>query len=120
MKNGRRLTEKDKEHSATNVRSLQMRGEFLYTANGKDGFRVFDIANVDNKGFSEPIVTSAVSPIGERTHVPSKDATAVALPTTMPVSSSRQEQPAFLKEQKENQEHPMHPPYRNAYVTNSY
>ncbi len=120
MKNGRRLTEKAKEHSATNVRSLQMRGEFLYTANGKDGFRVFDIANVDNKGFSEPIVTSAVSPIGERTHVPSKDATAVALPTTMPVSPSRQERPAFLKHQKDNQEQPMHPLYRYAYVTDRY
>lgn len=119
-KNGDRLTEKAKEHSATNIRSLQMRGEFLYTANGKDGFRVFDIANVDNKGFSEPIVTSAVSPIGERTHVPSKDATAVALPTTMPVSPSRQERPAFVQHKKENQEQPMHPLYRYAYITDRY
>jgi hypothetical protein len=117
---GHRLTEKAKEHSATNIRSLQMRGEFLYTANGKDGFRVFDIANVDNKGFSEPIVTSAVSPIGERTHVPSRDATAVALPTTMPVSPSRQERPAFLKHKQSNQEQPMHPLYRYAYVTDRY
>lgn len=117
---GDRLAEKAKEHSATNIRSLQMRGEFLYTANGKDGFRVFDIANVDNKGFSEPIVTSAVSPIGERTHVPSKDATAVALPTTMPVSPSRQERPAFLLHKENNQEQPMHPLYRYAYVTDRY
>ena len=119
-KNDALLTEKAKEHSATNVRSLQMRGEFLYTANGKDGFRVFDIANVDNKGFSEPIVTSAVSPIGERTHVPSKDATAVALPTTMPVSPSRQERQAFVDHKKDNQEQPMHPLYRYAYVTDRY
>ena len=119
-KNGDLLREKAKEHSATNIRSLQMRGEFLYTANGKDGFRVFDIANVDNKGFSEPIVTSAVSPIGERTHVPSKDATAVALPTTMPVAPSRQERPAYLQHKKDNQEQPMHPLYRYAYVTDRY
>ncbi len=119
-KRGDRIAEKAKEHSATNIRSLQMRGEFLYTANGKDGFRVFDIANVDNKGFSEPIVTSAVSPIGERIHVPSKDATAVALPTTMPVSPTRQERPAFLRHKKDNQEQPMHPLYRYAYVTDRY
>lgn len=117
---GDRLVEKAKEHSATNIRSLQMRGEFLYTANGKDGFRVFDIANVDNKGFSENIVTSAVSPIGERTHVPSKDATAVALPTTMPVSPSRQDRPAFLRHKDDNQEQPMHPLYRYAYVTDRH
>ena len=33
-------------------------------ANGPDGFEVFDVANIDQKGFSERIVSSPVSPIG--------------------------------------------------------
>ena len=106
-----------RSHGATNTRSLQMRGEYLFTADGADGFRVYDIANVDNKGFSQKMVTSPVSPLGQSTHVKSKDATAVALPTTMPVSPSRQDRPAFQQHKQGNQEQPMHPLYRYAYVT---
>ena len=109
-----------KYHGGKEIKSLQLRGEYLYTANGPGGFRVFDVANVDNKGFSENIVTAPVSPLGQRTYVHSKYATAVALPTTMPVSPSRQERPAFLKHKEQNQEQPMHPLYRYAYVTDKY
>jgi len=112
--------EQAKYHSGDDIRSLQLRGEYLYTANGKDGFRVFDVANVDNKGFSENIVTAPVSPLGQRTYVRTRYATAVALPTTMPVSPSRQERPAFLKHKEQNQEQPMHPLYRYAYITDKY
>ncbi len=97
-----------------------MRGEYLFTADGADGFRVYDIANVDNKGFSQNIVTAPVSPLGQRTHVKTRDATAVALPTTMPVSPSRQDRPAFLQHKEANQEQRMHPLYRYAYVTDRY
>ena len=45
--------------------------------------------SVDNKGFSERYVTAPVSPLGQYTVVPSKFATAVALPTTMPVDPAR-------------------------------
>jgi hypothetical protein len=109
-----------KHHGGSNILSVQMRGEYLYTANGPDGFRVFDIANVDNKGFSENLVTAPVSPLGQRTYVKSKYATAVALPTTMPVSPSRQDREAFTKHAVGNQEQPMHPLYRYAYVTDTY
>ena len=51
--------------------------------------RVYDVASVDNKGFSERYVTAPVSPLGQYTVVPSKFATAVALPTTMPVDPAR-------------------------------
>lgn len=112
--------EQAKHHSGTEIRSLQMRGEYLYTANGPDGFRVFDIANVDNKGFSENLVTAPVSPLGQRTYVKSRYATAVALPTTMPVSPSRQERPVFLKHKDGNQELPMHPLYRYAFITDKF
>lgn len=112
--------EESKHHGGRNILSLQLRGEYLYTADGPGGFRVYDVANVDNKGFSENLVTAPVSPLGQRTYVKSRYATAVALPTTMPVSPSRQDRPEFQKHQEKNQERPMHPLYRYAYVTDQY
>jgi len=97
------------EHSGNDIESLQLRGEYLYTANGSDGLRVFDVANIDNKGFSERIVTAPVSPLGQRTYVRTKFATSVALPTNMPIHYGRRHNPA-------NQEQPMSPIYRYAYV----
>jgi hypothetical protein len=96
-------------HGAGDLRSLQLRGEYLYTANGPDGFRVFDVANVDNKGFSERLVTAPVSPLGQDTHVDTRDATAVALPTNMPVDTRRSRLP-------ENLERPLHPVYSYAFI----
>jgi hypothetical protein len=100
------------EHHAENVRGLQLRGEYLYTANGSDGLRVFDVASIDNKAFSERFVTAPVSPLGQRAYVHTEDATYVALPTNMPIHFGRRRNPA-------NQEQPMHPLYRYAYVTDS-
>ena len=91
------------------VRSLQLRGEYLYTAKGPGGFEVFDVANVDNKDFSERIVTAPVSPLGQRTYVRTRWASAVALPTTMPMALDRTPDPA-------NREQPIHPIYRYAFV----
>ena len=76
------------EHAGT-VLDVQARGEYAYAAQGKGGFRVFDIANVDNKGFSEHISTAPVSPLGQKFFVPSKDAVAVASPTTLAVDPLR-------------------------------
>ncbi len=92
------------------VVGLEKRGEFLYAALGPHGFEVFDVANVDNKDFSERIVTAPVSPLGQATYVRSEYATAVALPTNMPIAPYRQYLP-------ENQEQPWHPLYHYAYVT---
>jgi hypothetical protein len=92
-------------------RSLQMRGEFIYSANGEEGFSVYDIANIDNKDFSERIVSQPVSPLGQRTFVKTKFASAVALPTTMPVAPTRKTQ--FIPE---NEEQPIHPLYKYVYV----
>ncbi|HYM62485.1 MAG TPA: hypothetical protein VEZ11_16505 [Thermoanaerobaculia bacterium] len=94
-----------------NARSIQLRGEYLFTANGEEGFEVYDVANIDNKDFSERIVSAPVSPLGQRTYVPTKFASAVALPTTMPVAPNRKTQ--FIPE---NEEQPIHPLYRYAYV----
>ena len=92
------------------VRTIQMRGEFVYTA-GEEGFVIYDVANVDNKDFSERIISAPVSPIGQRTFVRTKEAMAVALPTTMPVAPYRKTQ--LLPE---NEEQPFHPLYRYAYI----
>ncbi len=103
-------------HDGEYVRSLQMRGEYLYTANGAGGFRVFDVANIDNKGYSERIVTSPVSAIGQDTHVDTRFATAVALPTNMPIDTRRDQVVA----NPDNQEKSMHPLYSYAYVTDRH
>ena len=51
------------------VGCLQNRGEYMFVAQGRGGFRVYDIASIANKGFSERIVTAPVSPLGQDTHV---------------------------------------------------
>jgi hypothetical protein len=92
------------------VLGLEKRGEFLYAALGPRGFEVFDVANVDNKDFSERIVTAPVSPLGQRTYVRSTFATAVALPTNMTIAPYRTHLP-------DNQEQPFHPIYHYAFVS---
>ena len=76
-------------HHHGHARSIQLRGEYLFTANGEEGFAVYDVANIDNKDLSERIVSAPVSPLGQRTYVKTKFATAVALPTTMPMAPNR-------------------------------
>jgi len=110
---GRKL-ETAYHHGGSEIRSLQLRGEYLYTANGEDGFRVYDVANADNKGFSERVVSAPVSPLGQDTQVKTKYATAIALPTNMPIDTKREHRP-------ENQEQwPIHPLYSYAYITDKY
>ena len=117
-----------RHHRGTNVLQLQLRGEYLYTANGPGGLRVYDVASVDNKGFSERLVTAPVSPLGQHTVVDTAFATAVALPTTMPVDPTRcyrEEGMAITPSQPlplapcrpENQEQRMHEIYRYAFVS---
>src|SRR5712692_7163465 len=92
-----------------NVLDIQARGEYAYAALGPGGFRVYDIANIDNKNFSEKVTTAPVSPIGQRFYVPTKNALAVASPTTLAVDPLRQQLP-------ENEEQPIHLLYGFLYV----
>jgi hypothetical protein len=92
-----------------NVLDMQARGEYAYAATGSGGLRVYDIANIDNKDFSERMITAPVSPIGQRFFVPTKDALAVASPTTLGVDPLRQQLP-------ENEEQPIHLLYGFLYV----
>ena len=80
------------EHPGT-VLDVQARGEYAYAAQGKDGFRVFDIANIDNKGFSERLTTAPVSPLGQKFFVRTRNAVAVASPTTLGVDPLRAQLP---------------------------
>jgi hypothetical protein len=71
------------------VRCLQLRGEYMFVAEGKGGFRVYDVASIANKGVSERILTAPFSAMGHDTHVKSADASCVALPTNQPVRPDR-------------------------------
>jgi hypothetical protein len=95
------------------ILSLQLRGEFLYAACGEGGLRVFDVAFIDNKAFSERITTAPVSPLGQRLYVRTKFATAVAAPTTIAPDPTRVQNP-------ENGESPIAPYYGNIFVTDKY
>jgi len=108
MKHDRHLEEAD--HHAGNVLDVQLRGEYLYAALGKGGFRVYDVANVDNKSFSEKMVTAPVSPLGQRLYVKMKNATAVGSPSTLAIDPMRTRIPA-------NEEQPIALMYGFLYVT---
>ena len=95
-KHGFELDEAD--HHAGNVLDVQARGEYLYAADGKGGFRVFDIANIDNKNFSEKMNTAPVSPFGQKFYLKTKNATAVGSPSTLAVDPLRN----VPKENEEN------------------
>jgi hypothetical protein len=93
-----------------NVLSLQLRGEYLFAAQGKGGLRIYDVAQIDHKGFSQRISTAPVSAFGQKLFVKTKDATSVALPTTQAVDAGRQVRPV-------NEEQKVHPIYDYAFVT---
>ncbi|HVR37061.1 MAG TPA: hypothetical protein VMS21_14550, partial [Methylomirabilota bacterium] len=97
-------------HHAREILDLTLRGEYLYTANGADGFEVFDVANIDQKGFSERIVTAPVSPLGQRTYVRTTYATSVTLPSTLGIDPLRQRRP-------KNEEQPVSLIYAWVFVT---
>ena len=76
-------------HDAGPARCLQLRGEYLYVAEGERGLVVYDAASIGNKGVSQKLIAAPFSPLGHETRVRSKDATCVALPTTQPVHPAR-------------------------------
>jgi len=95
------------------VLQVQLRGEYAYVAAGEGGLRVYDVAQIDQKGFSERIVTAPVSRFGQKFWVKTKYATAVAAPTTLAVDPAR-------TRLKENEEQPIHPLYGYLYVVDKY
>jgi hypothetical protein len=95
------------------ILQVQARGEYLYAACGAEGVRVFDIAFIDDKSFSERITTAPVSPLGQRFFVKTKYAAAVAAPCTPAPDPTRKQRP-------ENKEPNVHALFGYVYVADKY
>jgi hypothetical protein len=104
------------EHNAGDSQCIQLRGEYLYVAEGAKGMRVYDVASVANKGFSEKVITAPFSLLGQDTHIASKNATCVVLATTQPVDPARNQSELM---QGANQEQVMDPIYRYAFISDA-
>ncbi|HYY93716.1 MAG TPA: hypothetical protein VE713_04295, partial [Pyrinomonadaceae bacterium] len=86
---GRRLKTVYEHKGNPEVLGVQLLGEYAYVAAGEGGLRVYDVAQIDHKGFSERITTAPVSRFGQKFWVDTKYATAVASPTTLGVDPAR-------------------------------
>jgi hypothetical protein len=92
------------------VLQVQLRGEYLYAACGADGLRIYDVAFIDDKGFSQRITSAPVSPLGQQLTVKTAYATGVATPSTTAPDPTRTHDP-------ENFEGTVHPMYGYLYVS---
>ncbi|MBI1403385.1 MAG: hypothetical protein GC147_09240 [Porphyrobacter sp.] len=97
------------------VGCLQLRGEYMYVAEGKGGFVAYDVASIANKGVSERILKGPFSPLGHDTQVRTKNATCMALPTNQPIAPTRNT--AAMRAM--NQEQAFLPIYNYAAVTDA-
>ncbi|WP_380879852.1 hypothetical protein [Sphingomonas sp. DBB INV C78] len=97
------------------VRCLQLRGEYMFVAQGKGGFEAYDVASIANKGFSERIIRAPVSPLGQDLQIKSPNATCMAIPTMQAIAPTRNTEEL----RKLNQEQPFHPIYHYAFVTDA-
>jgi hypothetical protein len=98
------------------ARCVQMRGEYVFSAEGKRGLRVLDAASIANKGVSQKLISAPFSPLGHNTQVKTANATCVALATTQPVHPPRNEGELM---RKANLEQPFLPIYNFAVITDS-
>ena len=101
--------------TADKVGCLQLRGEYMFVAEGKGGFRVYDVAAIADKGFSQPIVSAPYSKLGQNAHVKTANATCMALATNQPINPLRNTQAM----RDANQEQPFLPIYSYAAITDS-
>jgi hypothetical protein len=115
-KRGEHLENAYDHSSGGAVGCVALRGEYLYAAEGAGGLRVYDVANIGNKGVSQKIVTAPFSPLGHDTHVASRDATCVALPTNQSINPQRNEGDLM---RVTNQEQAFHPIYHYAVIVDS-
>jgi hypothetical protein len=113
VRGGRELKTVYEHKGNPRVLQVQLRGEYAYVAAGEGGLRVYDVAQIDQKGFSERIVTAPVSRFGQKFWVKTKYATAVAAPATLAVDPARTRRP-------ENEEQAIHPLYGYLYVADKY
>ena len=95
---------------------IQLRGEYLFVAEGAGGMRVYDVASIANKGVSQRIISAPFSPLGQDTHIVSSNATCVALPTNQPIAPTRNTGDLM---RVTNQEQAFHPIYHYAFISDS-
>ena len=107
---------------------LQLRGEYLYVAEGAGGMRVYDVASIANKGISERIITAPFSPLGQDTHIASTERDlrrAADQPADQSAAQRRRQRDARSRERfgevmrEDNEEQPMHPIYNYAFITDA-
>ncbi|MFN2531479.1 MAG: hypothetical protein ABR555_09300 [Pyrinomonadaceae bacterium] len=135
IKTGSKLQSAYEHVGNPRVLQVQLRGEYAYVAAGEGGLRVYDVAQIDQKGFSERITTAPVSRFGQRLWVKTKYATAVAAPSTLAVDPARWRIKAdgsmidpesairmtgVERQQLVNEEQPIHPLYAYLYVVDKY
>jgi hypothetical protein len=129
---GRELREAYEHKGNPRVLGVQLRGEYAYVAAGEGGLRVYDVAQIDQKGFSERITTAPVSRFGQKFWLKTKYATAVAAPSTLAVDPARwrmttegkmvspDEARRLPPEKLWNEEQPIHPLYAYLYVVDKF
>ncbi|WP_066525366.1 LVIVD repeat-containing protein [Erythrobacter sp. CCH5-A1] len=97
------------------VGCLQLRGEYMFVAEGKGGFVAYDVASIANKGTSERILKGPFSALGHDTQVKTTNATCMALATNQPIAPSRNTEAMRAA----NQEQAFKPIYNYAAVTDA-
>ena len=97
------------------AKCVQVRGEYFFVAEGKGGFRAYDVSQISNKDVSEKIITAPFSPLADNTHVASKNATCMALPTDQPIAPGRN----TPEIRKSNEEQAFHAIYHYAFITDA-
>lgn len=102
-------------HKSGEANCVQLRGEYLFVAQGDKGMQAFDVASVANKGISQRIITAPFSPLGHDARVESKNATCVVLPTTQPINPLRNTDTPLMRE--DNLEQPFHPLFNYVFIT---
>src|SRR5260370_12984623 len=132
VRTGRELKTAYEHAGNPRVLQVQLRGEYAYVAAGEGGLRVYDVAQIDQKGFSERITTAPVSPFGQKLYLKTRYATAIAAPSTLAVDPARwrmttdgrmvspDEARRLPPEQLLNQEQPIHPMYAYLYVVDKF
>ncbi len=111
-----KLQEAHDHTTAGAAQCIALRGEYLFVSEGSGGMRVYDVASVANKGVSQRIITSPYSNLGQQTHIPSANATCVALPTNQPIAPLRNQGDLM---RVTNQEQPFHPIYHYAFISDA-
>ncbi len=97
------------------VGCLQLRGEYMFVAEGKGGFVAYDVASIANKGTSERILKGPFSGLGHDTTVKTTNATCMALATNQPIAPTRNTEAM----RSANQEQAFKPIYNYAAVTDA-